>query len=242
MIDWDGLIGAGNQAENSGITPMPHTMNGAENQVENSEITPENIEITPSSGARPTIFNDDSKEVGRLKSSIHKGLEGPAPLAPPAPLKNKGVGQEQENNQPDEAGASDNYCAGETYPVNPIAVILLMTCCNKATFNKEEILEAIWQLQTIPQLEQIRLWAILCQEHGIDPYHVIYPFTLLTPSSNQGISCQGCKHIDMRLIPTDKRPVYRFTCKQHHPILEAYYLGERILIAPESCCDYLPTV
>lgn len=231
MIDWGELIGAENQAENSGITP-----------IRGARIKAENSEITPSSGARPTIFTDNYEEVGRLQSSIHEGFESSAPLAPPAPVKNKGVGQEQENNPPDEVGASDNYCAGETYPVNPIALILLMTCCNKATFNKEEILEAIWQLQTIPQLEQIRFWAILCQEHDIDPYRVIYPFTLLTPSSNQGISCQGCRHIEMRLIPTDKRPVYRFTCKQHHPILEAYYLGERILIAPESCCDYLPTV
>ena len=177
--------------------------------------------------------------MGRLQSSIHEGFENSAPLAPLAPLKNKGIGQEQENNPPDEGGASDNYCAGETYPVNPIAIILLLTCCNKATCNKEEILEAIWKLQTIPQPEQVKSWAILCQKNGIDPHHVIYPFT---SSSKQGISCQGCKHIEMKMIPTDRRPVYRFTCKQHHPILEAYYLGERVLIAPESCGDYLPTV
>lgn len=213
MIDWGELIGAENQAENSSNAP--------------------------SSGACPTIFNDDAEEVGRLKSSIHAGFDSSAPLAPLAPLKNKGIGKEHENNPPGEGGASDNYCARETYPVNPIAVILLLTCCNKATVNKEEALEAIWKLQTIPQPEQIRSWAILCQEHGIDPYHVIYPFT---QSSRRGTSCRGCKHIEMQLIPTDKRPVYRFTCKQHHPMLEAYYLGERVLVAPESCGDYLPTV
>ncbi|MBA3756419.1 MAG: hypothetical protein H0X02_09425 [Nitrosomonas sp.] len=122
--------------------------------------------------------------------------------------------------------------------MNPIAITLLLACCNKATFTKEETLEAIIKLQTIPQPEQIRSWAILCQKHGIDPHRVIYPFTR---SSNKGTSCQGCKHIEMQKIPTDKRSVYRFICSKQHQILEVYYVGERVLIAPESCGDCLPT-
>ncbi|MEK6736016.1 MAG: hypothetical protein AABY47_05560 [Pseudomonadota bacterium] len=115
---------------------------------------------------------------------------------------------------------------------------MLLTCCHKTTINKEETLEAIWKLQTIPQSEQIRSWAILCYKNGIDPHRVIYPFT---QSPNKGTSCQGCKHIEMLKIPTGKRPVFRFVCNQRHQLLEAHYVHERVLIAPESCRDYLPT-
>lgn len=211
MIDWDVLIRADNDTENAGITP--------------------------DSRARPTDTSSDSEKVGRLESSNQAGFESSALLALPALLKNKGAGQEQENNPPVEGGASDNYCATETHPANPIAVTLLLTCCNKATFSREETIEAIINLQAIPQPEQIRSWAILCQKNGISPHRVTYPFT---KASNKGTSCQGCKHIDMQKLPTDKRPVYRFVCKQQHQILEAYYVGERVLIAPESCRDYLP--
>ncbi len=212
MIDWDVLIRADNETENA--------------------------EITPESRARPTASDDDFEKVGRLESSNDNGFKDYALLALPALLKNKGVELEQENNPPDEGGASDNYCATETHPVNPIAMCLLLTCCNKATFSKEETIEAIINLQAIPQPEQIRSWAMICQKHGIDPHRVIYPFT---KSSNKGTSCQGCKHIEMQKISTVKRPVYRFVCSQHHQILEAYYVGDRVLIAPESCGDYLPT-
>lgn len=212
MIDWGELIGAEKQTEHS--------------------------ENAPISGARPSTFNGDLAKVGQLKTNGHKGFEISAPLAPLAPLKKQGVGLEKGNNLPEEGVASDNYCDAKTYSVNPIAVTLLLTCCNKTTFSREETIEAIINLQTMPQPEQIRSWTILCQKHSIDPYRVTYPFT---QSPNKGTSCQGCKNIDMQKILTDKRPVYRFICKQHHQILEAYYVGERILIAPESCNDYLPT-
>ncbi len=212
MIDWDELIRADNDTNNP--------------------------RITPDSRARPTALDGDSEKIGQLESNIHKGSSDSALLALPALLKNKGVGQEQGNNPPVEGGASDNYCDAKTYPVNPIAVTLLLTCCHKTTVSKEETLEAIWKLQTIPQQEQIRSWAILCYKHGIDPHHIIYPFT---QSPNKGTSCQGCKHIEMLKIPTDKRPVFRFVCSQHHQLLEAHYIHERVLIAPESCRDYLPT-
>jgi len=212
MIDWDGLIRADNDTNNPGIAS--------------------------DSRARPTTLDSDSGKVGQLESNVHNGSSDSALLALPALLKNKGVGQEQGNNPPVEGEASDNYCDAKTYPVNPIAVTLLLTCCNKATLTKEETIEAIVNLQTIPQQEQIRSWAILCYKHGIDPHHIIYPFT---QSPNKGTSCQGCKHIEMLKIPTDKRPVFRFVCSQHHQLLEAHYIHERVLIAPESCRDYLPT-
>ncbi|GKS69965.1 hypothetical protein W03_19690 [Nitrosomonas sp. PY1] len=212
MIDWDVLIRADNETENT--------------------------KNTPKSRARPTGLGGGFEKVGRPESSNDNGFKDSALLALPALLKNEEVGLEQENNSPVEGVASDNYCATETYPVNPIAMCLLLTCCHKAIFNREETIEAIINLQTIPQPEQIRSWAILCQKHGIDPYRIIYPFT---NSPNKGTSCQGCKHIEMEKIPTSKRSVYRFVCSKQHQILEAYYIHERVLIAPESCTDYLPT-
>ena len=211
MIDWDELIRTGNDAETS--------------------------ENALNSRARPTDSDGHHGKVGQLEVNNQDVLDDSALLALPALLKNKGVGLEQENHAPGEGVASDNYCAAKTHPINPIAVTLLLTCCNKATFTKEETIEAIINLQTIPQPEQVRSWAILCQKHGINPYHVIHPFIR---SSNKGTGCQGCKHIEMQKIATDKRPVFRFTCKRQHPILEAFYVGERVLIAPESCGDYLP--
>jgi len=213
MIDWDVLIRADNELDNTGINPE--------------------------SRARPTALDGDHQKVGRLESSNDKGFKDSALLALPALLKNEGVGLEQGNNPPGEGGASDNYCATETYPVNPIAVTLLLTCCNKATFSKEETIEAIISLKTIPQSEQIRSWATLCQKHSIDPHRVIYPFT---QSPNKGTSCQGCRHLEMDMISIEgKRRVFRFVCKQRHHLLEAFYVHERVLIAPESCRDYLPT-
>jgi len=209
MIDWDELIRAGNNAETS--------------------------ENTPKSRARPTDSDGDHEKVGRLEANSQDNLDDSALLALPALLKNKGVGLEQENHAPGEGVASDNFRAAKTHPVNPIAVTLLLTCCNKATVSKEEILEAIWKLQTIPQSEQIKSWAILCQSYGINPHKAIRPFT---EHRGTGTSCQGCKHISMERIPTDGRPVYRFVCGKQHHMLEAFYIGERVLIAPESCNDY----
>jgi hypothetical protein len=212
MIDWDAMIKPENGRKN------------AVNKAECREF--------------PTMSDTNNENVGTMKANIHKGFSDCSRHFRHFRQENEGVGIKQENNSPGEGGTSDNYCATETYPVNPIAVTLLLTCCNKVTINKEETLEAIWKLQTIPQSEQVRTWAMICQKYGIDPYRIIYPFT---KTSNKGTSCQGCKHISMQKIHTDKRPVFRFVCGQHHHMLEAFYMGERVLIAPETCTDYLPT-
>ena len=209
MIDWGDLIRAENDAETS--------------------------ENTSQSRARPTGSDGNIKKVGQLEANEQAVLDDSALLALPALLKNKGVGLERENNSPGEVMASDNYCAAKTHPVNPIAVTLLLTCCNKATISKEETLEAIWKLQTIPQSEQITSWAILCQSYGINPHKAIRPFT---EHRGTGTSCQGCKHINMERIPTGGRAVYRYVCGKQHHMLEAFYIGERVLIAPDSCTDY----
>ena len=208
----------------------------------NTLIKPENSEQIPENEAEcrdKTGFVGTENGNCRDSKSKHSCVSSESvPTIPTFPTQNEGGRKEKENHTPGEGGASDNYCDAKTYPVNPIAVTLLLICCHKTTVNKEETLEAIWKLQTIPQQEQIRSWAILCLKHGINPHQVIYPFIR---SSNKGTSCQGCKHIEMLKTPTDKRPVFRFVCGQHHQILEAVYVAERVLIAPESCRDYLPT-
>ncbi|MBK6958471.1 MAG: hypothetical protein IPH22_08950 [Nitrosomonas sp.] len=208
----------------------------------NTLIKPENSEQTPGCEAEcrnaAGFVGTESAECRNTESKHSCGFSEFVPTVPTVPTQDEGGGKGNKNNPHGEGGASDNYCDAKTYPVNPIAVTLLLTCCHKTTVSKGETLEAIWKLQTIPQQEQVRSWAILCYKNGIDPHRVIYPFT---QSPNNGTSCQGCKHIEMLKIPTDKRPVFRFVCSQHHQLLEATYVHERILIAPESCRDYLPT-
>mgnify|MGYP001559171889 CR=1 FL=1 len=212
MIDWNTLI----KPENSG-------------QISGNEAECRN---------KTGFVGTENADCRNSKNKHSCGFSEFVPTVPTVPTQNEGDRKENENHAPGEGGASDNYCDAKTYPVNPIAVTLLLTCCHKTTVNKEETLEAIWKLQTIPQQEQIRSWAILCYKNGIDPHRVISPFT---QSPNKGTSCQGCKHIEMLKISTDKRPAFRFVCNQHHQILEAHYVHERVLIAPESCRDYLPT-
>ena len=213
MIDWNSLIKPDDKGEDAGI----------QSECRDS----------------PTMSDENNANVGKVESNNHKDLGDCSRHFRHFRQENDGVGLEQENNVPVEGGTSDNYCATETHPANPIAMCLLLTCCNKATISKEETLEAIINLKTIPQSEQIRSWAILCQKHGIDPHRIIYPFT---QSPSKGASCQGCKNLEMDLISIEgKRRIFRFVCKQRHHLLEAFYVHERVLIAPESCRDYLPT-
>ncbi|MBX3616835.1 hypothetical protein [Nitrosomonas sp.] len=209
MIDWDTLIAP-----------------------ESSEHPPQNVDNCRN---KTGFVGTDNAQCRNTDSNDSCGFQDFVPTVPTVPTQKTGDRKEKENHAPGEGLASDNYCAAKTHPINPIAVTLLLICCNKATLTKEETLEAIWKLQTIPQSEQIKSWAILCQNHGIDPIKTIRPFY---KARNTGASCQGCKHISMERIPTDGRPVYRYVCGKQHHILEAFYIGERVLIAPESCTDY----
>ncbi|SEF56436.1 hypothetical protein [Nitrosomonas ureae] len=212
MIDWDAMIKPENGRKD------------AVNKAECREF--------------PTMSDTNNENVGTVKDNIHEGFIDCSRHFRHFRQENEGVGVKQEKDAPIEGVASDNFSDAKTYPVNPIAICLLLTCCNKVTAGSDEIMEQIMKLQTMPQSEQIRTWAMTCQKYGIDPYRIIYPFT---QSSSKGVSCQGCKHISMEKILTDKRPVFRFVCGQHHPMLEAFYVGERVLIAPESCTDYQST-
>ncbi|WMJ09360.1 hypothetical protein [Nitrosomonas sp. sh817] len=209
MIDWDTLI-----------TP------------ESSEQTAQN---TGNCRNKAGFVGTEIADCRNTESIDSCGSSSFVPTIPTIPTSFEGGRKEKENHAPGEGVASDNFRATETHPINPIAVTLLLTCCNKATINKEETLEAIWKLQTIPQWEQVKSWAILCHNHGIDPVKTIRPYY---EARTTGTSCHGCKHLDMKLIPTDGRSVYRFTCAKHHGMLELHFIGERVLIAPDSCSDY----
>ncbi len=200
--------------------------------------TDEEADNCPESGELPHTLGSDSEKVGKPKTNNDKGLKEISPLSPLSPLLFEGIGNRQENNSSREGVSSDNFRDAKTYSVNPIAICLLLTCCNKATVNKEETLGAIMKLQTIPQPEQIRSWAILCHDYGIDPFSIIYPFT---QSPGKGTDCQGCQHFDMQLIQKpNERKQYHWTCNKSHSTLEAHSVGGRTLIAPAECKDYSP--
>ncbi len=213
MIDWDALIEQPKSMENTGNNPK--------------------------SRALPDHFPTNSESRTDSKPNTDNDFRDCARLARPARPKNDGVGDNQENNPSVEGGASENFRDAKTYSVNPIAICLLLTCCNKTTASKDETLEAIMKLQTIPQQEQVRSWTMLCHSYDIDPYRIIYPFI---QSPIKGKSCQDCKHLEMQSIHKEgTRRVFSFVCSQHHHILEAYYICERVIIAPESCNDYQST-
>lgn len=209
MIDWDAMI-------------------KSENGSKDSVSKPECREF-------PTMSDTNNENVETVKDNVHEGFRDCSRHFRHFRQENEGVGLKQRNNPPGEGGTSDNYCAAKTYPAHPIAICLLLTCCNKVTASGEEIFEQIMKLQTMPQSEQVKTWAMTCQKYNIDPYKIIHPSI---KSSGKGISCQGCKHISMQKIPSDKRSVFRFVCNKQHHMLEVFYIGERVLIAPESCNDY----
>ena len=212
MIDWDTLVG---EAE-----------------------TEEKADNSPKSGEIPHALGSDSGKVGNRKTSNGNELDEVSPLSPLSPLVFPGVGNEQEKLPSREGVASNNLRAAKTYICHPIAVSLLLAVCYEFEASGEEILQAIIKLQTIPPLEQVRSWAMLCQSNGIDPHQIIYPFS---QSPGKGTDCQGCQHFDMQTIhKPNERKLYHWVCKLNHAILESYDVGKRVLIAPESCNDYLP--
>lgn len=184
--------------------------------------TEKNLDNQSKSRDVPTKFRLFFESLYSLKSNTDNGLDDKYRPSRPIPTKKEGGRLFDGNNLPGEGVASENDCAMETYPVNPIAITLLLICCNKAEFTLEEKLEAIINLQTIPQYEQIKSWALLCIDNGIDPYFATSPFTQL---HSKGKACQGCKHIEMEKIPDGDRMSFKFVCKQHTQYLKLTMSG-----------------
>lgn len=121
---------------------------------------------------------------------------------------------------------------------HPIAVALLIACCQRNGATREEILSELLKLGQCPAREQIRLWALACNESQLPPEQVFSPGA---PSKGEALDCASCKNLTMVFVARHgKRKQYRFSCNKQHAILEAFSLGERVLLAPDSCNDWNP--
>lgn len=124
------------------------------------------------------------------------------------------------------------------YPPSPIAIALLLVCCQKLGADRDEITRELLKLKDITQAEQIRRWLSACARAGIRP-GMVFPAGVV--SNNWAMDCMSCKHLEMILASRrGERKRYHWNCTKQHAILEAHYLGERVLLAPDTCIDYLP--
>lgn len=207
MIDWDALIGKREAVENS-----------------------------PPSGELPHCFSSIPETVGRDKPTNGAGCKTTSPLSPPSPLKKQGGGLDTENEARGGGGATVKFSDEKAHPVSPIAVCLLLACCRKIEADEQETVEAMLSLMRYPPSEQVRAWAMLCNENGIDPSRVRH---LVIRSTGEGVGCSGCDHLKMDNVKQSSvRRVFRFVCSKQYAVLELGFVGERVLIAPPECNDY----
>lgn len=210
MPDWDALIG---------------------------EEIPKNA---PPSGELPHCFLPVSEIVGKAKPNNSKGFEATSPLSPPSPLKKQGGGKGKENETRAGGGATDEFSAAIPHPVSPLAVCLLLACCDRIKADEQEAIGAILSLKHCTPAEQVRAWALSCSDNGIDPYQVQHP---VAPSPGKGVECRGCVHLAIeKLAQPSGRRVFSWVCRLHHALLELGYAGECILIAPPGCSDYAGSI
>ena len=213
MLNWGALIG----------------------ECEEGEIS-KNGENFPKSGEIPHCLTPDSAKVGNDKPSNGAGCKADSPLSPHSPLKNRGDGLEVKNETRAGGVASDKFSAEKPHPFSPVAVCLLLECCNALKAGEQEIIEALLMLKYSTPAEQVRAWAMLCKENDIDPNQVQQ---LSIPSLGEGAACQGCSHLAMDWVrQRTARRVFRFVCEKQHALLELGFAGERVLIAPPECSDY----
>lgn len=195
-----------------------------------------NAKNSPPSGETPHYFLPDPEIVGRLKPNNGAAFEEISPLSPLSPLKNRGGGHKTENETRARGGATDNFSDENAHPVSPLAVCLLLACCHKIEADEQETIEAILSLRHCTPAEQVRSWALLCGENGIDPNRVQHPYA---PAPSEGVECRGCQHLGAGWVQRPGvRRVFRFSCDKWHAVLELGYAGERVLIAPPECSDY----
>lgn len=125
------------------------------------------------------------------------------------------------------------------YPPSPIAIALLLVCCQKLGADRDEITRELLKLKDITQEEQIQRWLSACARAGIRP-GMVFPAGVV--SNNWAMDCMSCKHLEMVLASRrGERKRYHWSCTKQHAILEAHYLVERVLLAPDTCTDHLPS-
>ncbi|GJL76998.1 hypothetical protein [Nitrosomonas sp.] len=155
------------------------------------------------------------------------------PTSPTCPTCPTGLKRERIISAP-ERGSTEKNARTEFHP---IAVCLLLHVAKKIHCKDEEIFHELTRLETMLPIEQVQIWAGYAVENGIDPDEIIYPFT---KSPGKGHDCMTCQHLEMTRTqqPGKKRKLYQWQCSKQHQMLEAYYLRERVLIAPDECTDY----
>lgn len=144
-----------------------------------------------------------------------------------------------ERRKQDDAGsrANEQNNQAEVYPPHPVAVALLLACCQRIEASRDELVTELLKLKYLPPPEQVQRWALGCCENGLPAERVILSGV---PSSGKAMDCMNCKHLEMILASRHgKRKQYHWSCARQHAILEVGYLGERVLLAPDTCNDYL---
>ncbi|SER46032.1 hypothetical protein SAMN05421690_102823 [Nitrosomonas sp. Nm51] len=203
-------------------------------QPEDDRKIAENTPNQAKSRAVPDQFPTDCTKSGNRNNMNKNNNKASARLARLARPKNEGGGIFN-----DQSPAPEGFAARKLRAANlhPIAVCLLLSVAKKIQCEDEEIFHELIRLETMLPIEQVKTWAKYAVESGIDPYRIIYPFI---QSPGKGNDCTGCQHLDMTYAgqPGKSRKVYQWQCKKQHPILEAYHLRERVLIAPVECTDY----
>lgn len=137
--------------------------------------TVEDAENSPPSGELPHCFPPVSETVGKAATSNDAAYKAISPLSPPSPLENKGGRLETENETRVRGGATVKFSDEKTHPVSPLAVCLLLACCDRIKADEQETIEALMMLKLSTPTEQVRAWAMLCNENGIDPSQVLHP-------------------------------------------------------------------
>jgi hypothetical protein len=201
--------------------------------------TVENDEKTPSSGDNPHCLGTESESVGTLEPCNGVASVASSPQSPRSPQEKQGGGLflefETQNETHAGGAATDIFCDKKTYPVSPLAVSLLLACCDRIRADEQETIGAILSLNQYAPAEQVQLWALSCSDNGIDPFQVNTPAL----SAGEGMVCRDCLHLGAGWVQRPGvRRVFRFTCDKRHAMLELGYAGERVLIAPPECKDY----
>jgi len=128
--------------------------------------------------------------------------------------------------------ATDNLSDEKQHLVSPLAVCLLLACCDRIKADEQETIEAILLLRRYTPAEQVRSWALLCSDNDINPNQVQHP---AAPAPGEGVECRGCQHLGLGWVHRPGvRRVFRFVCDRQHALLELGYAGERVLITKIS--------
>jgi len=161
-------------------------------------------------------------------------------IVPAVPAKKQRDGRETEENSAGGGVAANDFASEmkdlrlRRYPINPVAVALLLAYTEKVHALSEEVIALLESLLSLPPGEQVRKWWQACLNERLKPWHLIH-----LPTSGEGMECTGCSHID---LIDDRgqggRGLFHWSCKLGYLIHETGRYAERILIAPPECHSF----